>query len=615
MNQKFHSTGALIVLAVLFVVLTMLSSIVLRGARLDLTENRLYTLSEGTRAIVSNLPEPVTLKLYFSDEASRNLPQVRSYAQRVWELMQEIASHSDGKLRIERIDPVPFSEAEDEAARHGLEAVPLGSSGEVLYFGIVGTNTLDGVETIPFLAPNREAFLEYDLARIISTLARPDRPRVGLLSRLPMSGGFNFQTGQRNPAWAIYQQWQELFDIESIDAQATELPEGLDALILVHPRGLSDELLFAIDQFVLGGGRLLVFVDPYAEADPGDDPSDPASRFLSDRSSTLGPLFDAWGIAYDPTRFVADLGRALQVTLRQGQPPVRHPAILGLGPEDMNADDIVTANLTLVNMASAGALEHQPVDGLGFEALIRSSAQSGLLAAERLKMLEDPGVLIDELGVEDRPRVLAARLSGEARTAFPDRTADGTALASGKINVIVIADTDLLSDNLWVQRRNFFGSVLLEPFADNGALAINAVENLIGDANLISIRSRATSNRPFTLVDDLRRDAEARLRATEQQLEAELAETENRLTQLQQARGDSDLSILTPEQQAEIDRFMQKRLEIRKQLRQVRRELDQDIEALGARIKLINIVLVPALVTIIALLLAWRRRRAQHSGE
>jgi ABC-type uncharacterized transport system involved in gliding motility auxiliary subunit len=613
--KNLYSSSALAVLAVLFVVLTMLSGIVFQGWRLDLTENNAYTLSKGTRNIVESLDQPLRLRLYFSDSASEDLPQIRSYADRVWELMQELAAQSSGMVELERIDPEPFSEAEDDASRYGLEAVPLNQAGDVLYLGVVGTNAVDGLEVLPFLSPNREASLEYDLARMISTLNQPELPRVGLISGLQMSGGFDMQTGQRTPSWAVYDQWNELFDLTTVESDTDALPEDLDALVVVHPKDLSEDLLLAIDQFVLNGGRLLAFVDPYAEADPGENPGDPAARFTAERSSTLRPLFEAWGISMDTEQFVADLGRALQVTVQQGQPPVRHPAILGLTGDDLSDRDIVSADLESVNVASAGSLVDADEEaGVGFEALMRSSARSGLLATERLRMANDPSSLIDELGMDERRHVLAARLSGQADTAYPERIG-AAGVSSGQVDAIVVADTDLLSDNMWVQRQSFLGSTILNPFADNGALAVNAVENLLGDADLISIRSRSTSTRTFDLVEDLRRQAEARLRETEQQLEAELREAENRLTQLQQARGDSDLSILTKEQEAEIDRFMDQRLEIRRQLRQVRRELDEEIEALGTRIKIINIVLVPLLVTAIALFVAWRRRRQQHGAS
>jgi len=612
--RNVYSSSALAVLAVLFIVLTMLSSIVFKGWRLDLTENNLYTLSEGTVDIAESLDQKISLKLYFSDSASEDLPQIRSYAERVWELMQELAAQSDGRIELERIDPEPFSEAEDDAARYGLEAVPLNQAGDVLYLGVVGTNSVDGLEILPFLSPNREAFLEYDLARTVSTLAAPDLPRVGLISGLPISGGFDMQTGQRTPSWAVFEQWSELFDLTTIDPGATELAPDFDALVIVHPKDLTEDLMFAIDQFVLDGGRLLAFVDPYAEADPGENPNDPAARFMAERSSTLGPLFRAWGIEMDTEQFVADLGRALQVTIAQGQPPVRHPAILGLSGSDLSERDIVTGDLNTVNVASSGALlDLDENSGPTFEFLMQSSERSGLLATERLRMAADPSALIDEVGLDDERYTVAARLTGEAQTAFPERAGEA-GRSSGIINTIVVADTDLLADNMWVQRQSFLGSVILNPFADNGALAVNALENLLGDADLISIRSRSTSTRTFELVEDLRRQAEARLRETEQRLEAELGETENRLTQLQQGRGDSDLSILTPEQEAEIDRFMAQRLEIRQQLRQVRRELDEEIEALGTRIKIVNIALIPLLVTVVALVVAWRRRRQQHGA-
>jgi len=297
--KNLYSSGALVVLAVLFIVLTMLSSIVFKGWRLDLTENNLYTLSEGTVNIAESLDQKVRLRLYFSDSASEDLPQIRSYAERVWELMQELAAQSDGMIELERIDPEPFSEAEDDAARYGLEAVPLNQAGDVLYLGVVGTNAVDGLEVLPFLSPNRESLLEYDLARMVATLATPDLPRVGLITGLQLSGGFDMQTGQRTPSWAVFDQWSELFDLTTIpttgESGATGLPPDLDALVVVHPKNLSEDLMFAIDQFVLGGGRLLAFVDPYAEADPGENPNDPASRFMAERASTLAPLFEAWG--------------------------------------------------------------------------------------------------------------------------------------------------------------------------------------------------------------------------------------------------------------------------------------------------------------------------------
>ena len=603
--KNWYSAGALVLLAVLFLSLTMLSGALFKNARLDLTENRLYTLSPGTVNLLRSAEVPITLEFYYSDSASNELPMVRNFARRIQELLNEMAQRSDGNLRVRTIDPLPFSEDEDQADRYGLESVPIGRGEDKLYLGIVGTNMLDGLEVLPFISPAREAFLEYELARMVYILSRPERPRVGLLSGLPISGGFDMQTGRPSEPWAIDQQIRQMFEVENIDTGAVALPNDIDALVLIHPQNLGDDLLADIDRFVLQGGRLLAFVDPFAETDPGPDPSDPMAALTIDRHSSLEPLFEAWGLEFATDKFVGDLGQALQVSLQQGRAAVRHPGIIGITRQFMNPDDVTTGELDSINVASTGHLKLTEDSPLALEPLLRSSPQSGLLDTERLRFLSDPSELVAELAPVDREFVIAARLAGTVPSAF----ANGESSAEGEINVIVVADADLLADRYWVQRQRFFGTILLEPFANNGDFVINAIDNLLGNADLISVRSRATSNRPFTLVDSLRREAEQRLRATEQRLEAELAETEQRLNDLQQARGDADLAVLTAEQEAEIDRFMAQRLEIRQQLRQVRRDLDRDIEALGTRVKIINIALMPVLVTLFALGLAWRRRR------
>ena len=603
--KNWYSVSALVLLAILFLALTMLSGALLKGARLDLTENRLYTLSQGTVNLLQSIEEPITLEFYFSEEASRELPLVRNFSRRVTELMEEMAQRSDGQLRVRRVDPRPFSEEEDQADRYGLEAVPTGRGEETLYLGIVGTNMLDGLEVLPFISPAREAFLEYELARMIYILSRPDRPRVGLLTSLPIDGGFDMQTGRPREPWAVYEQIEQMFEVDRISADAEYLPDSIDALVVIHPKALDDQMLADIDRFVLEGGRLLAFVDPFAESDPGPDPSDQMAAMTADRHSTLGPLFEAWGVDFPTDQFVADLGQALQISMQQGRAPVRHPGIIGVGRAYMNPDDVTTGELQTINLASVGHFELNETSPLEMEPLMRSSPQSGLLDTERLRFLSDPSELVAELGPTGEEYVLAARLSGEVDSAFPEHEGPD----SGSINVLVVGDVDFLADRYWVQRQRFFGTTILEPFANNGDFVINAIDNLLGNADLISVRSRATSARPFDLVDDLRREAEQRLRSTEQRLEAELAETEQRINELQQARGDADLSVLTPEQEAEIDRFMNQRIEIRQQLRQVRRDLDRDIEALGTRIKIVNIALMPGLVILFALAMAWKRRR------
>lgn len=605
--KNWYSKSALVLLAVLFLALTMLSSALLTGARLDLTEQRLFTLSPGTINLLREIEEPVTIEFFFSEGASSELPMVRNFARRVQEMLDEMARRANGGLVVRRIDPRPFTDEEDRAVLLGLQGIPVGGAQDALYLGIVGTNLVDGREVLPFVSPAREAFLEYELARMIFILSQPTLPRVGLLSGLPMSGGFDFQSGRSLEPWAIYSEITELFEVESIDLDASALPDNLDVLVLVHPRGLEEDLLADIERFALSGGRILAFLDPHAEADPGPDPMDPMGALTADVYSTLEPLLGSWGIEFSVEDFVVDQGLALQVALQQGQPPVRHPGILGVTASHMNREDVITGELEVINMSSVGWFELDEDSPLSMEPLLFSSRSTDVLDTERLRFLTDPSLLADEMGNTGVRHVFAARFSGQVE---PVLTAGDSGAQPGQLNAILVADTDFLSDRFWVQRQRFFGTTLLDPFANNADFVINAIDNLLGNADLISVRSRGTSLRPFTLVDELRRSAEQRLRSTEQRLEIELAETEQRLGQLQEARGDADLAVLTPEQEAEIDRFIAERVALRQQLRQVRRDLDRDIEALGVRVKLINIALMPVAITLFALFLSWRRRSA-----
>jgi len=625
-QRNLYSYGSLALLLVLFMAISMLSSNLLKGMRFDLTENKLYTLSEGTRNILKNLEEPVNLYLFFSEDASRDLPQIRSYAQRVAEMVEEFKNHSNGMLKVQRIDPKPFSEEEDQAAAFGLQAVPVGAGGETLYLGMAGTNSLDGMQSMPFLQPSKEKFLEYDLAKMISTLGSAERRKLGLMSTLPMTAGFDPATQGMREAWVVYDQLSQLFSIESIDPMADELPEDIDVLMLVHPKSLSDSMLYQVEQFVLGGGNLIAFVDPFAESDRGD-PNDPMARMQAGSSSDLGPLLSAWGVNYDPARVVGDL----QYGIGSGQQ--RHIGILSVPAEGLNQEDIVSADLELVNLTSVGWLS--PVEGstTQFEALIQSSENAAPMDSSRLRFLTNPADLLKGFNPTGERYALAARISGPATAVLDppqpsdEASEDGmeTADEGGDdansdhrsesietgINVILFADTDMLTDRLWVQKQAFLGQNIISAFADNGSLAVNAVDNMLGNQDLINIRTRANSGRPFERVSELKMEAERSYRATEERLQQELAETEQKLTSLQSAKGDSDMLVLSDEQQEEIQRFMDRRLEIRRELRQVQHDLQRDIDQLGTRLKIINIALVPALVMLAALIYAIRRRRAQ----
>ena len=612
MQKKFiYSLGSLVLLLILFVAISMLSGSLLRGMRVDLTQNGLYTLSDGSRNILAELQEPVNLYLFFSGEVSRGLPQIRSYARRVDEMVEEFENQAAGKLIVHRVDPEPFSEEEDQAAAFGLQAVPVGAGNETLYLGIAGTNSLDDVQVMPFLQPSKEKFLEYDLAKMISSLGSPEKITIGFLSTLQMEAGFDPATQGMREAWVVFEQLGQLFEIETIDPGADSLPGNIDLLMLVHPKDLSEPMLYQLDQFVLGGGRLIVFLDPFAESDRGD-PNDPMAMMQAGSTSNLGPLLDSWGVSFDTGRVIGDLQYGI------GTSQSRHIGILSVPADGFNSEDIVSADLQAVNFSSTGWLAPVEGAGTGFETLVQSSENAAPLDVSLLRFLTNPADLMKGFNPTGDRYALAARLTGSARSAFgpPEGDAEsaGHLAESGEsgITVMLFADTDLLTDRLWVQKQPFLGQNLVSAFADNGTLVINAADNMVGNRDLIGIRTRVSSSRPFDRVSELQVEAERSYLATEERLQQELADAERKLTELQAAKGESELLVLSDEQQAEIDRFMDRKLEIRKELRQVQHDLQRDINRLGTRLKLVNITLVPVLVMIAALLYVLRRRRRQN---
>lgn len=619
MKRSTLGLGTLLALAALFIGLTALSNFTLRGLRLDLTENRLYTLTPGTERIVRSLDEPVNLYFFFSDEAATALPGIKTYGARVREFLQELVAKSDGKLRLQVIDPAPFSEDEDRAAEFGLRAVPIGGTAP-LYFGLAGSNSTDGSAVIEFFDPAKEQFLEYELAKLIHQLGATQRPVVGWLSSLPMQGGFDPTSGQMTEPWAVLAQAQQLLDVRQLSPELQRIDPEIEVLVLVHPKQLAAQTLFAIDQFALRRGRILLFLDPLAEADnSGAEPGNPLAALGMDRASNLGPLLTAWGIKFDPQHAIGDLNLGLTVSMQPGQTPSRHIGILGLDATRLDPADIVTAGLSNINVSSIGYLEPLPDSALQWTPLLQSSSEAGLLPVDQFAMLMDPATLRDGFTVTGQRYTLAARITGNIKSAFPDGLSNaGTATAGNEIltnssaplNLLVVADSDLLSDFLWVRQQNFFGQRVAQAWANNGDFVWNALDNLAGSSDLIGVRGRATFSRPFDRVQALRSAAEDRFRDKEVELEQQLAGTEERLAALESQGADGSGLILSPEQSAEIERFQAEKLRIRKELRDVRLGLDQDIEALGNRVKLLNVLVAPAIFGLLALSIAfWRRRR------
>lgn len=607
----------LVALGVLFIVAVALANVVLRGARLDLTQNHLYTLSAGTTKVLGQIEEPINIYFFFSDKATTDVPYLRAYAARVRDLLREFVQHSNGKLKLTEVDPVPFSEEEDRATQFGLRGIKLDTTADPVYLGIAGTNSTGEEQTLAFLDPAKEPFLEYDLAKMVYTLAHPKKAVIALLSGLPINAGFDPQTQQLRQPWFVMEQLRQLFDVKPLEAGTATIGKDVDVLMVVHPKQLPDTTLYAIDQFIVHGGRTLLFVDPYSEIDTGGvNPADPTSQFMANRSSSLNRLIEPWGLTVPTDKFVGDDKFALQV-MGPNQRPVRDIGLLGVDQSGLDANDVITSGMTIVNFGFPGYIETKDKAAATLAPLVQTSELAAPIPAAGLGFMNDPEMLREGFQPTGKRYVLAARIGGKVPSAFaagpPAGAATGTphlAAAEQPINVVLVADTDMLADRLWVQSQTFFGQRMNQAFANNGDFVINAIDNLAGSGDLIGIRARASFSRPFTRVQELRREADNKFRVTEKRLQQELRETEQKLNELQSQRSDRNAAILTPEQEREIARFREQRVTIRRELRQVQRDLDRDIESLGMRLKIINIALMPVLISVLTLVYAgWRRRR------
>jgi len=655
-NKTLFSTAGLVSIAA-FLLFGVLIISLLPPARLDLTEDRLFSLSDGTRNIVANLERPLQLIFFYSDQATEDVPQIRSYATRVEELLQEIVLASNGNLSLRLIDPEPFSEDEDLATGFGIQAVPVTQGGEGVYFGLVVVEDLDDSipmstrvsETMPLIRPDQEGFLEYEFMKLITRVENPDRQVVGLITELDVDGGFNPAFGQPTPAWMVMDIIRQLYEVRRVDVTGSEIDEDIDILLIVHPEGLSEQMLYAIDQHVLSHGKAMVFLDP--NADSMVERNQFGVTIPAGVGSDIPQLLTAWGVAYDGLKVLTDADMALRVMLGQGSRPVAHLGMLGVQRNGLTADDVITSRLETVNVSSAGVISQLEGAGTRFEPLIQSSSNAMLMDAGVIQDMDDPSVLYDEFVSANQRFTVAARISGEINTAFPDgapqvaeenaeeaagdadvvsdalvpeESADsGEAEAesvaehlnssAAEVNLIVVADTDILSDRLWVQVAQFLGQRIPQPFANNGDFVVNALDNLSGGADLVSIRSRGRYSRPFTRVLDMQREADDRLRQEEAELLETLTASQTTLNELSQDSEGNPILQITPEVQQEIDRVNAEMLETRRRLRDVRFQLNADIEQLGANLKLVNTALVPVLLTILLLALAYLRaqRRKQ----
>lgn len=622
--QHYQTSISALVAILGFAIIIVFSNTFFKSARLDLTEQQLFTLSEGSKAIVEAVQEPIHVYFYFSEESSRELTQLRTYAARVEALLEEYASHSQGNIVVTRIDPEPFSEAEDDADAYGLQKVPVGGAGDGLYFGIVANNALDGTEVISFLQPDKEAFLEYDISQMLFRLSQAVKPKIGLFSALPVKDQVNPQTFQMQPGWQSIKEIEQLFEVVDVDAEATTIDADINLLLLIHPKTVSESLQNAIRAYLARGGALIGFIDPLAELDQqGGNPMTPSLPV--GQASDLNWLTADWGVRLSESQVLGDAELALSVAGTDGAPQ-RHLAILGLGPNQISDDEVMTAGLESINVSSAGLFEMTDPK-VDISSVLSSSIYGAGLPKEQLQFLRNPRdleasytpgtkpleVAIALRGVLPRSMVAPKRDEssgeGEVPSLEPSEALDQAEQVA--INVLLISDTDLLSDRLWVQVQNFFGQQVATAWADNGSFLVNAVDYMVGSADLIQIRSRGRYTRPFEVVQNLKRDAEAKYLDSANQLQLELTETEQRLAELESQQVAEGLLTLSPEQAAALESFQQEKLRIRKELRDVRHGLDKDIEGLGANLKLINIGLLPLLLTLLMGFAAWNKTTRQ----
>jgi ABC-type uncharacterized transport system involved in gliding motility auxiliary subunit len=642
-NRKRLGASALGVAAAagLAVGVNMLADRVAPRARVDLTSQNLYTLAGGTEQVLAGLKDPITLRLFYSRKLGAAVPSYGAYADRVREMLAEYVSLSKGKLRLEVLDPEPFSDTEDRALAYGLQGVPVDQSGEQVYFGLAASNMVDDERTIAFFQPERERFLEYDLTRLIHELSNPRRPVVGVMSSLPLNGDpramMMRQSSQFGQPAVVMTQIRQFFTVKDVALDAQAIDPDVQVLLVAHPQGLSESAQYAIDQFVMRGGKLMLLLDPHSESQatrPSMGGPSPAGT-----ASSLDRLLNAWGVEAPSDKVVLDLRGAWRVRANPGDrvQAVDYLAWFNLQGESLNRGEVALAQLEQVTLASAGEVRKRDGAQVEFVPLLTSSPQSMTVDAARVRQEPNPVRLLSEFTQDGKQKVMAARVRGQLASAFPDGPPalpegqtrpegfpEHRARSEGPANVVVANDTDLLEDRFWVRVQDFFGQQVTTPFSGNGSLVVNLLDTLSGSDALISLRSRGEVARPFELVEEIRRDADAKFRQTERALQQRLERTEARLRELRggatpasAAAGERAQAVITPEQRAEIDAAREEIQRTRRELRGVQLDLRRDIEGLEGMLRFANIAAVPLLLVVFAIGLAVlrARRRARAAAH
>ncbi|MFH0908801.1 MAG: Gldg family protein [bacterium] len=595
--------------------------------RKDLTQEKLYTLADGTRNLLANLPRDVTLKFYFSRKNEDAPIPLKHYGERILDLLNEYKLVAKNRITLELYDPKPDSDEEEWAQRYGLTGQPMGmmGGGENVYLGLVAVSGTKEA-SLPFFAPSQEPRLEYLITRMIAETTTEKKPTIGILSSLPAMGDFAAppSMAQGREPWASVSELMGQYNVRPVLPQMDKIPEDIDTLLVIHPKDLTDDMLYLIDQFVLRSGRLIAFIDPVCLADAESGTPDPRG-YMSARSD-LNKLTKAWGFEMDGSQVVADPRAGTQVRFSTGQAE-RSMTWLTLRKGNLDSKDIVTGSLELMMVPFAGAFKGAPVEGLTAETLLQSSEDAGLMNA--LSSTMGVGAAAQDFVKADKPLPIALRLTGKFKTAFPDGrpvnpTETNAPAATAKEAplkesvkdgvVVLVGDVDCIFDRFAVEQMNFFGRKVNQVSNDNINFLINLVEQMTGSDALIGLRSRDAFRRPFTRVITMEEKAAGRWREEETKLQQKLRDTQMRLQELQRTKDADQKFVMSPEQQRELEQFRKQQFETRKQLKAVRKSLRSEIEDLGLKLKLANMAFMPALVALIGILAGIRHRHRSSHG-
>ncbi len=614
LSRRTVGIGVVVAAIVTFVAVNVVAREELAGWRIDLTADQRFTVSAGTEQVLAEIEEPITLRFYRSDDLGRLAPNLQAHADRVDDFLREYAALADGMLDIERIAPAPFSPAEDQAVADGLRGLPLGPTGEQAYLGLAGLNMTDDREAIPYLAPERIDFLEYDLTRLIHDLANPDKPVLQVVGDLPLFG----QPQLGMPRWAVTDNLEEVFEVRRSFGEFDRIDADVDVVLLGQPRDLPARTAYAVDQFALRGGRLVAVLDPFFEEGAG--PRQPPGAFAG-----VDALLEAWGVAVDAETIVGDRasGRRVQVRDDAGRPVVTtYPVWFTAAADQFAPDEPTLARLDRLAFHSPGAVAATADASTRFTPLVRTSADAASFTRTELTP-PDPIAIMEGYEPAGGARTLIARVEGEIATAFPDgppaaaedvRAEDHLAASTAPLRLVVLTDADFLADTTWLQRQQLLGQQFAVPVANNGDFAVNVAENLAGDEGLIALRGRGFDPRPFTVIEAMERAAERRFRAKEQELVARLEEVQAKIDEVRAEEPEGGV-VLTAAQEEAVEAFRAELLAIRGELRDVRFRLDADVERLKSRVRMANIWGVPAVVGVFAVgLLLWRRRQGERSA-